>query len=113
MSIWVSTDFDGVYEVANVESATWTEITHLYPLAQTTNTDTPWGPVDLWSLMDDDDTKIYIAFKYVFDPSDPDYSAGINWRAKNRTIHTNRGLTVMNQQHTNIHIVNKGSSART
>src|SRR5690606_21867230 len=112
MSIWVSTDFDGVYEVANVESATWTEITHLYPLAQTTNTDTPWGPVDLWSLMDDDDTKIYIAFKYVFDPSDPDYSSGINWRAKNLTIRTNGGHQVMNHEQANFQLVNKGPLER-
>src|SRR5690606_11523704 len=87
---------------------TWTEITHLYPLAQTTNTDTPWGPVDLWSLMDDDDTKIYIAFKYVFDPSDPDYSSGINWRAKNLTRRTNGGLQVMNHEQANFQLVNKG-----
>lgn len=108
MSVWVSTDFDGVYEAANVEAATWTEITSLYPFASATNTYTPWGPVDLWSLMDEDDTKIYVAFKYVFDPSIPDYSSGINWRARNMTVRTNGGLQVMNHEQANFQLVNKG-----
>src|SRR5690606_5264585 len=66
LTVWVSTDFDGGFEIGNVEAATWTEVTDEFTLPTEANVVTPSGPLDLWSLMDDDDERIYVAFKYVY-----------------------------------------------
>lgn len=108
LSIWVSTDFDGTYEVENVEAATWVEITDSYPLPSATNTVTPWGPIDLWDLMGDDDTQIYVAFKYIFNPDNPLENGGINWRIQNFDVRSKAGAQILNQQQASITLVHKG-----
>lgn len=108
LSIWVSTDFDGVYEVENVEAATWVEITDRYPLASVTNTVTPWGPIDLWDMMGDNDSQIYVAFKYTFKPDNPLENGGINWRIQNFAVRTNAGAQILNQEQAQFTLVHKG-----
>lgn len=108
LSIWVSTDFDGVYELENVEAATWTAITDLYPLPSASNEVTSWGPLDLWKLMDDDDEKIYVAFKYVYNPNNASEGSGINWRIQDFEVQTNAGAAVLDQEEAQFQIVHRG-----
>lgn len=108
LTVWVSTDFDGGYELGNVEAATWTEITDEFTLPTASDEVTPSGSLDLWSLMDDDDERIYVAFKYVYNPNNASESSGINWRIKNFEIQTNAGARILNQEEAQFQIVNKG-----
>ncbi len=108
LSVWVSTDFDGVYDLANVEAATWREVTDEFMLPVASDEVTPGGPIDLWKLMGDDDEKIYVAFKYVYDPSNASESSGINWRVQDFEVRTNAGSRILNQEEAQFQIVNKG-----
>ncbi|MEC3880443.1 DUF4998 domain-containing protein [Parapedobacter sp. 10938] len=108
LTVWVSTDFDGVYAVENVEAATWREITDEFPFPTEERVVTPWGPLDLWGLMGDDDKQIYVAFKYVYNPDNASESSGINWRIQNWEVQTNGGGPVLNQEEAQFQIVNKG-----
>lgn len=108
LTIWVSTDFDGTYELENVEEASWMEITDSYPLPSTTNTITPWGPLDLTEMMDNDNRQIYVAFKFVYNPNIPSESSAINWRIQNFKIKTTSGVQILNQEQASFKLVHEG-----
>src|SRR5699024_2962767 len=108
LSIWISTDFDGVYELENVEEATWVSVTDTYPLPSKPDEVIPWGSLDLWELMDDDDENIYVAFKYVYNPDDELENSGINWRIQDFKIQTNSSADVLNQEEAQFQVVHKG-----
>lgn len=108
LSVWVSTDFDGVYDLANVEAATWREISDQFVLPTATDQFVSSGPVNLWEFMDDGDEKIYVAFKYVFNPDNASESSGINWRIQNFAIETNGGTRILNHEDAQFQIVNSG-----
>lgn len=108
LSIWVSTDFDGVYELENVEAATWVPITDRYPLPSKPDEVIPWGSLDLWELMSGDDDEIYVAFKYVYNPDNEAEDSGINWRIQDFNIETYAGASILNQEEAQFKVVHKG-----
>lgn len=63
LSVLVSTDFNGIYDAANVGKATWTEITNRVTLATTTTTVN--SPVVNLNSYKVDGKPMYIAYKYV------------------------------------------------
>lgn len=65
-SVWVSQDFNGVYELEDVKAATWTDVTDRFTLA-TDQTVTASDPMDVGSLLLDDQ-YFYVAFRYNFVP---------------------------------------------
>lgn len=75
ISIFVSNDFDGVYEVENVEAATWVDVTDIYPLPTVDRVVTTMGPYDLseFTAMGE---STYLAIRYHYDP---DKGAGKTW----------------------------------
>jgi len=77
-SVWISQDFNGVYDQQNVEAATWINITDQVTLA-TTNTQTESGPVDLglWLM---NNKHLYVAFRYDFVPG---LGTQRNWTMRN------------------------------
>ncbi len=64
LSVLVSTDFNGNYNAAGVQSATWTDITSRAILPAAVNTNTASGIINLSDLKVDQ-KPIYVAFRYV------------------------------------------------
>src|SRR5690606_34541843 len=64
LSVWVSQDYNGIYDATNVEAATWVNITNQFSLA-TGTAQTGSGPMDIESLLDE---GYYVAFRYNFIP---------------------------------------------
>lgn len=63
--VLVSSDFNGVYEPADVAAATWTDVTSLFTLPSVTKQNTPSGSVNLKEYAGaDNDALLYIAFRY-------------------------------------------------
>lgn len=76
LTIKVSSDFSGIYDVENVKNATWTDITSRFTLPRENapgyaySWDTPSGTADLTDLTDPA-KPFYFAFKYYGWPSTP------------------------------------------
>lgn len=85
LSVWISEDFNGIYDLENVESATWLNITDQVTLA-TNNTQTDAGPISVgtWLM---DNKHFYVAFRYDFIP-------GLGTTQRNWTV---RGFEVRSQ----------------
>lgn len=62
--VLASSDFNGVYEPADVAAATWTNVTGLFTLPDKTGANTPSGTANLKHIVTSDDAKLYIAFRY-------------------------------------------------
>jgi hypothetical protein len=61
----VSTDFEGIYDVEHLQSATWTDISEKIGFATTTGHNTPSNTINLKPYAsDDNDAIVYIAFRY-------------------------------------------------
>src|SRR5690606_20360870 len=108
LTVWVSTDFDGAYEIGNVEAATWTEVTDRFTLPTVSDQVTTSCPLDRCSLMGDDDQRIYEAFKYVYNPNNASESSGINWRIQYFEVRTNAGSRILNKAEAQFQIVKTG-----
>lgn len=63
LSLMVSTDFSGTYDVENLQKATWTDITSRAMLSEGID-NTPSGSIDLSDLQQEG-IPLYIAFKYI------------------------------------------------
>ncbi|WP_303011642.1 DUF5017 domain-containing protein [uncultured Bacteroides sp.] len=67
----VSNDFNGIYDVENVNAATWVDISDQYTFPTTVKLNTSSGIQNLKSYAGErDDAKLYIAFRY-FDLGEP------------------------------------------
>lgn len=91
LSILVSTDFDGVYEMNDIKNATWTDITSNFSLA-TSTTKEPWGPQDLVSLFAEG-KPLYIAFRYITLPQG-DNGLQRTWKVSNFELANKEGAVI-------------------
>jgi hypothetical protein len=66
LSVWTSTDFDGNYDFASVQKATWTQ--QSFVINGTTATFVASGVKDISSLITSPDKPFYIAFRYITKP---------------------------------------------
>jgi len=111
LSVWASTDFDGIYSPANINAANWDPITDRFLLASVVGSTTPVPS----GVMEISDLKVegrplYIAFKYV---TEPQAIAGTQntWRIRNFSLTGESDLGVMtlaNQTSAGWLIVNEG-----
>lgn len=63
--ILISSDFNGIYDAANLAQATWTNVTSRFEMPTVTGKNTPSGTVNLKEYVsDDNDALFYIAFRY-------------------------------------------------
>lgn len=63
--VLVSSDFNGIYDAANVAAATWTDVTGEFALPSATGANTPSGEVNLKQYAGDaDGALVYFAFRY-------------------------------------------------
>lgn len=75
----ISTDFNGDYSsFSSIESATWTDITHLFTIT-TTITFTPSGVVDLSDYVEKG-KPFYIAYRYILRPME--YGRAGTWHVQ-------------------------------
>lgn len=70
LSVWVSNDFDGVYEPSNVEAATWVNMSDGFTFDDDSVTDAEFTNSGIQNISDFIDTSrpFYVAFKYTHDP---------------------------------------------
>lgn len=70
LSVWVSNDFDGVYEPSNVEAATWVNMSDGFTFDDDSVTDEEFTNSGVQNISDFIDTSkpFYVAFKYTHDP---------------------------------------------
>lgn len=109
LSVMASTDFSGNYTVADVNAATWTNITDRFALATTVGSTTPFpsGTKDISDLKVEG-KPLYIGFKYNFNPA---FGTQNNWRIRSLSItgQSNIGLqTLANQANAGWAIINGG-----
>lgn len=97
LKVLASTDFNGNYDMAGIQSATWIDITSKFKYAvnatATTSNPTPPGtPVDISDLMVAD-RPIYIAYKYT---TMPQATNGIarNWQITSFVMTSNKDISV-------------------
>lgn len=63
--VLVSDDFNGIYTPADVEAATWKDVTAEFTLPSKTGQNTPSGRVSLKKFLSDrNDALVYLAFRY-------------------------------------------------
>ena len=87
LELYVSTDFTG--DSANFSSATWTQVTGL--TLDSDDSDYNWATTTDLSLGADNQSTVYIAFKYVSTDA-----AGGNWTVNNVVINGTGGSNVEN-----------------
>ena len=70
LSVWVSNDFDGVYEPSNIEAATWVNMSEGFTFDDESVTDLEFTHSGVQNITDFIDTSkpFYVAFKYTHDP---------------------------------------------
>lgn len=70
LSVWVSNDFDGVYEPENIEAATWVDMSEGFSFDDESVTDLEFTYSGIQNISDFIDTSkpFYVAFKYTHDP---------------------------------------------
>lgn len=64
LAVMASTDFNGLYDIANIRKATWTDITSRFVINSTTAAYVASGVKDISDLTTDPAKPLYIAFKY-------------------------------------------------
>lgn len=104
LSVWISQDFNGVYDEESVEAANWINVTDEFTLA-TNTTQTASGWMDVGPLLVDD-ASFYIAFRYDFVPG-----AGAQRTWTIRGFEVKSQLTeevIYNTQTANFNLVTKG-----
>lgn len=81
LSLLVSKDFTGTYDIDNLQRATWTDITSRAALSTGTD-NTPSGVIDLTDQLSAN-TPVYIAFRYT---AKKDTVAQPTWAIKNMAV---------------------------
>lgn len=91
LSILVSTDFNGIYDITNVRAATWTNITDRYALnVRGASAALHSGTVDISDLLIDG-KPIYFAFRYICQPQ-AIYGGNSTWRIRDFSLQSSTDL---------------------
>jgi hypothetical protein len=99
LSIQISSDFNGKFDIASVKAATWKDITSSFTLATADYINS--GEVDLNAIVTDRTKPLYIAFRYITQPQTPANGTQRNWAIRNFVLNTKTDIgttTVIDQQ---------------
>jgi hypothetical protein len=99
-SVFVSSDFNGKYDIASIKAATWREITNSFNIA--TGSDyVNSGEVDIASSVTDRTKPLYVAFRYVVQPQTIEGTQR-NWYVRNLLLNatTDLGTNILIDQQT-------------
>jgi hypothetical protein len=93
LSVMVSTDFNGTYDIANIRAATWTDITSRYVLnTRDASASLPSGTKDIRDLVVDG-KPIYYAYRYICKPQTAN-GANSTWRIRAFSLQSQTDLGV-------------------
>lgn len=111
LSVMVSTDFSGTYDIANIRAANWTDVTSRYTLnVRGASTALPSGIKDISDLLVDG-KPLYYAFRYICKPQ-AIHGGNSTWRIRDFSLQseTDLGLTSL-ATHTTAdwHLINDGA----
>ena len=112
LSVLVSTDFSGIYDIANIKAATWTDITSRYSLnVRGASAALSSGLVDISDLLVEG-KPIYYAFSYICLPQ-AIHGGNSTWRIREFTLESETELGVTSlATHTTAdwHLINHGDT---
>lgn len=81
LSVMVSSDFSGTYDIANIRAATWTDITNRYTLnTRGASASLPSGTKDIKDLLVDG-KPLYYGFRYICQPQTL-FGVNSTWRIR-------------------------------
>lgn len=93
LSVMVSTDFNGTYDIANIRAATWTDITGRYVLnTRGASASLPSGTKDIRDLVVDG-KPLYYAYRYICKPQTAN-GANSTWRIRAFSMQSQTDLGV-------------------
>lgn len=93
LSVMVSTDFNGTYDIANIRAATWTDITNRYVLnTRGASASLPSGTKDIKDLVVDG-KPLYYAYRYICKPQ-TENGANSTWRIRAFSLQSQTDLGV-------------------
>lgn len=84
LTVMVSTDFNGIFNILDLLTAHWTDITSRYTLATTENSWSAGGNVDITDIIEKG-KPLYIAFKYTAQPKSLAGDGKI-WKVRNLSL---------------------------
>lgn len=91
LSVLVSTDFNGTYDITNIRAATWTDITSRYVLnTRGASASLPSGTKDIKDLVADG-KPLYYAFRYICKPQTAN-GTNSTWRIRAFSMQTQTDL---------------------
>lgn len=90
LSVWASTDFNGKYNIQDVKTATWKDITSRFKLA-TSTTFLNSGQVNITDLVADG-KPLFIAYKYVMNQPVATLGVGRTWKVQNFSLKSNTSV---------------------
>lgn len=93
LSVMVSSDFNGTYDIANIHAATWTDITSRFVLnTRDASASLPSGTKDIKDLVADG-KPLYYAYRYICKPQAAN-GANSTWRIRAFSLQTETDLGV-------------------
>ncbi|MHA4893576.1 DUF5017 domain-containing protein [Pedobacter sp. PWIIR3] len=87
-SVYLSSDFNGKYDIESIRSGNFQNITNLVTLSTVNTVYAPSGVLDLTTLVKDRTKPLYVAFKYVVKPQDAVNGTQRNWYVRDLVLNT-------------------------
>ncbi|MBO9151533.1 DUF5017 domain-containing protein [Chitinophaga sp. GCM10012297] len=111
LSVLVSSDFNGTYDIGNIRAATWTDITGRFTLnTRNASASLPSGTKDIKDLHVEG-KPFYYAFRYVCKPQS-EFGANSTWRIRAFSLESQTDLgnaSLATLTNADWHLVNEGS----
>lgn len=93
LTVMVSSDFNGTYDITNVHAATWTDITHFFALnTRGASASLPSGTKDIREFVVDG-KPLYYGYRYICKPQS-EYGANSTWRIRAFSLQSETDLGV-------------------
>src|SRR5690606_19567426 len=109
LSVLVSTDFNGIYDITNIKAANWIDITSRYAITSLRNTTLPSGTIDIKDLFVNG-KPLYYAFRYICEPQSL-HGGNSTWRIRDFLLQyeTDLGIkTLATHTTADWHLINEG-----
>ena len=87
-SVYLSSDFNGKYDIESIRSGNFRNITDLVTLSTVNTVYAPSGVLDLSSIVTDRTKPLYVAFRYIVKPQDAVNGTQRNWYVRDLALNT-------------------------
>lgn len=96
LSVYISSDFNGKYDIASIKGGNFQNITNLVTLSTVNTVYASSGTLDLTPLVLDRTKPLYVAFRYVVKPQDAVNGTQRNWYVRDLALSTVTDLGTSN-----------------